>query len=247
MSLSGGGSSPAERELERLREELTRTREAFVRSEQALRDAEEHATNVFRFAPCVMVITTLDDFTILDVNDAFVAESGYAREAVIGKRSTDFPWWPSAEARDRLVASLRRDGFLRDLETRFVSHEGVELVTMLNARRITVKGVPCVLTHTADITERTRAEAERHEAERARRDAERLESLGLVAGGIAHDFNNLLVGILGNAELMLATCDAPESDPRPTARHLAQRRAGRGARARAPRLRGTWPGQARGR
>jgi len=37
------------------------------------------------------------------------------------------------------------------------------------------------------------------------RQQQRIESLGLMAGGVAHDFNNLLVGVLGNAELALAS------------------------------------------
>ncbi len=34
---------------------------------------------------------------------------------------------------------------------------------------------------------------------------QRIESLGIMAGGVAHDFNNLLVGVLGNAELAIAS------------------------------------------
>ena len=51
-----------------------------------------------------------------------------------------------------------------------------------------------------DVTEKCRADEERHKAEK-------LESLGLAAGGIAHDFNNLLTAIIGN--LSLAAANAP--------------------------------------
>ena len=47
-----------------------------------------------------------------------------------------------------------------------------------------------------DVTEKSRAEEERHKAEK-------LESLGLAAGGIAHDFNNLLTAIIGNLSLAM--------------------------------------------
>lgn len=199
-----GDSSSDEEEIARLRRELRETHEELARTRAALRDAEEHAEHLFRKAPCVMVLTSADDFTILDVNDEFVRKSGYAREDVVGRPTHEFPWWPSEEARTELLAALTRDGSISNLETRFVS-QGREIVTLLNACKVTLRGKTCVLTHTADITERTRAEQERLRLTDALRRRERLESLGMVAGGIAHDFNNLLVGILGNAELMLAS------------------------------------------
>ncbi len=52
-----------------------------------------------------------------------------------------------------------------------------------------------------DLTERVRAEAERHALEAQLLHTQKLESLGILAGGIAHDFNNLLAAIRGNAEL----------------------------------------------
>ncbi len=62
-----------------------------------------------------------------------------------------------------------------------------------------------------DITDRKKAEEERHRIEVGLLQAQKLESLGLLSGGIAHDFNNLLVAIIGNAGLALL--DLPEASP----------------------------------
>ena len=84
-----------------------------------------------------------------------------------------------------------------------VSREGVERIVEATAAPIRDReerklGIVLVV---RDVTEKQRAEEERHKAEK-------LESLGVAAGGIAHDFNNLLTAIIGNLSLAMAFAPA---------------------------------------
>jgi two-component system cell cycle sensor histidine kinase/response regulator CckA len=69
-----------------------------------------------------------------------------------------------------------------------------------------------------DITERKRAEDEKHKLEEKMQQVQKLKSLGVLAGGIAHDFNNLLMGVLGVADL--ASHEVPSTSP--VHQHLEQ-------------------------
>ncbi|MBI5163179.1 MAG: PAS domain S-box protein [Magnetospirillum sp.] len=59
-----------------------------------------------------------------------------------------------------------------------------------------------LLFHIDDISEMTRATAERHQLELALQDGQKLEALGRLAGGIAHELNNMLGPILMAAEML---------------------------------------------
>ncbi|MGZ5080753.1 MAG: ATP-binding protein [Usitatibacter sp.] len=61
-----------------------------------------------------------------------------------------------------------------------------------------------------DVSEKVRAEEERHRLEAQLKQAEKMQAVGHLAGGIAHDFNNILGAILGYGELAQARADDPD-------------------------------------
>src|SRR5262249_60212891 len=61
---------------------------------------------VFELSPTILTVTGLDDGRIVEVNDAFLAATGYARDEVIGRSVPEIAIWVDPRQREAgLVAS----------------------------------------------------------------------------------------------------------------------------------------------
>jgi PAS domain S-box-containing protein len=120
----------------------------------------------FELSPTILAVTDLADGRLLEVNDAFLRASGYTREEIIGRPIPDIGLWVDPAQRDAGVAGLRQGRPVRDLEARFRTKTGGEIVAIANADLIVVDGRTCILTALMDITERVRAETALRETER---------------------------------------------------------------------------------
>jgi len=85
---------------------------------------------LFRKAP-TMATAIGDDGRYLDVNDAFLARLGYARQDMVGRRTNEFVTAESAKRIDQeLLPTLRRTGRLENKPVDFVAKSG-EIVRCL--------------------------------------------------------------------------------------------------------------------
>ena len=164
-------------------------------AERNLRISEEKFSKAFRAGPDAIVISTLDDGRILDVNYNFIRMTGFARGESVGRTSLDLGIWLNPKERDQMVAIVKRDGEVRDLEVRFSVKSGEVRNFQMSAHTIELEGTMCLISILRDVTERKALEEQL-------RQAQKMEAVGRLAGGVAHDFNNLLVGILGYSELL---------------------------------------------
>jgi len=120
----------------------------------------------FELSPTILAVTSLDDGRVLEVNDAFLRATGYTREEIIGRSIPDIGLWKNPEMREQGLAALREGRPVRDMEARFRTKHGEELVAIASADVIVVDGRQCVLTALVDITARQRAEHALRETER---------------------------------------------------------------------------------
>lgn len=172
-------------------------------AEEKLRVSEEKFSKAFQASPDAIVISSLADGRLLEVNDVFVRLSGFTREEAIGRTSVELGLWVNPKEREQIVTLLKRDGEVRDVEIRFIMKSSQVRTILTSAHTIELSGTPCMIMIMRDITERKILEEQL-------RQAQKMEAVGRLAGGVAHDFNNLLVGILGYSELLLKKL--PEGD-----------------------------------
>jgi len=127
--------------------------------EDALRASEEKFNKAFRSSPVALVISDSATRYYVEVNDAFVRLSGYAREELIGHTARDLHLWADLQEREGVLEQMARQGFVRGQEVRFQSRTGDIRVVLISLETVELKGVPCLLTTLQDITERKAAEA----------------------------------------------------------------------------------------
>ncbi|MDM9379516.1 PAS domain S-box protein [Chlorogloeopsis sp. ULAP01] len=127
-------------------------------AELALRESEEKFSKAFRSSPIPITILKLEDGRYIDVNDAFLAITGFSREEVINCTPSELNIWTNSEDGDRIQSLLQQQGFIRNLETEIHSKSGEPRVVLFSAEIITIGGEFCMLCVTNDITERKHAE-----------------------------------------------------------------------------------------
>jgi PAS domain S-box-containing protein len=174
------------------------------RWEQALRESEERFRMVFLASRDGITLSSLADGRFVDVNEGFVALTGYARAETLGRTSLEMGLWCDPGDHPKLIQTLHEQGHASNLELQFRMKDGGSRFGLLSAEIVMLHGDKYVLSIVRDITERRQEQEQRLKLEQALYQAQKMESIGRLAGGVAHDFNNLLTVIQGSADLALA-------------------------------------------
>ena len=130
------------------------------RVEEALTKSEEKFRKAFYTSPDSININRLEDGMYVSINPGFTRITGYAEKDIIGKTSLERNIWNNSEDRQRLVAGLKKDGKVDNLETGFRTKRGEIRWGSMSASIIDLNGIPHILSVTRDITDRKRAEEE---------------------------------------------------------------------------------------
>ena len=130
------------------------------RIEEALKASEEKFAKSFQSSPDAITISSIETGKFIDVNDGFCRMSGYSRAEALGHSAEELNIWEDVDQRRKLIASLERDGKVRDFETILKRKDGEPLNCLLSLESVEIGGQMHMVVITRDITERKSIEQE---------------------------------------------------------------------------------------
>jgi PAS domain S-box-containing protein len=113
----------------------------------------------FNLGPVILVITRLATGRFVEVNERFLATTGYTREEVLGRTPLEMGLWINPGQRAEGLNRLREGQPVREIEAEFRMKSGEIRTWLMSADLIDLNGESGVLTALTDITERKHAEA----------------------------------------------------------------------------------------
>ena len=171
----------------------------------ALREKEEKYRTIFDNIQEGYFETDLEG-NLTFFSDPFCKILGYPRKQLLGMNTRYYITSETAKKMTHITTRLKQTGGPENVMDYYANRKNgstvaLELsISLLKDQDGQPLGFRGVL---RDVSERKKAEEERHKLETQLQQAQKMESIGTLAGGIAHDFNNILMGIQGNASLML--------------------------------------------
>jgi PAS domain S-box-containing protein len=170
------------------------------RAEEALRASEAKFSRAFHSSPDPVLITSVPDGRLLEVNEGFCRLAGLERAEVIGRTALELGLWTLPEERERMHALAGR-GELRDLECHFRARDGRLLICLVSGERIELDGEPRLLTVIRDVTERRRLEEQVQRQERLKDE---------FVAMAAHELKTPIAIMKGYAQVLAGRDETPE-------------------------------------
>ena len=151
--------------LDRKVAERTRELEA---SNAELRRSEERFAKAFRASPIPFAIQSLHQQRFLDVNDAFVAMTGFSRGELIDRTPLELHICLDYEI--RILSQVRENKPVRDLEAQISTKAGELRNALVTIERLSVGGIVHLLVMVVDVTERLQLEGALRQAQKMEAD-----------------------------------------------------------------------------
>ena len=171
-----------------------------IAAEEALRASEARFAATFKHAGVMMLITKPRDGLFVDANDAFLRDTGFTREEVVGKTAADLSLFANPDDREEMGRRLQRDGWVRDFEVPLRNRAGELSYGLISATVTQVGGEPQVILAILNTTQRRQAEEALRTSEQRYRNLFEQTADGVLLvddEGRVVDINPALAGLIG--------------------------------------------------
>ena len=169
------------------------------RAEEALRASEERFAKLFHLSPFRMGILRIRDGVVLEVNDTWIRETGFSRDEIINESIFELAGLMEVGVVERIRQVLKFPKPFLDMEVRFTTRLGREVIANTSAVMFDLDGEPCYLWVANDITKRKQAE-EALRALSARIRSTREEEGTRIAREIHDELGSVLTGLKWDLE-----------------------------------------------
>jgi len=136
---------------------LMRTKE-LEESNLRLKKSQETFFKVFQFNPVIMVISSLNDRVVVEVNKTFEIRTGHSRAESIGKPAKALNITSDPVQWDLLYELALNKGHYNNQEVELLTKSGDRKTGLFSCEIIEFNGEQCILTAAEDITERKQSE-----------------------------------------------------------------------------------------
>lgn len=161
--------------------------------EERLRQSEERFSRLFRFSPEAMALVELENNILTDVNEAFLRVTGYGSGELLGKMTSEIPFYADEASRNAIILMLEHDGHVENYEFEGRRKDGQAVQCSISCHIIALNGTRYILALLRDITEIKKMQEMMIQTEK-------MISVGGIAAGIAHEINNPLGIVLQAAQ-----------------------------------------------
>ncbi|MCK9631204.1 MAG: PAS domain S-box protein [Methanoregula sp.] len=134
-------------------------------AEERLRESEKKFSTVFRSSPVALTLVSATDGTIVDVNDVFLRNTGYARHEVVGNMAVALGIFADRTEYKRFNSDLRNHRTVYGMEMKCRIKSGEIRTCRFSSGVVLMDGKPHILSTVEDITERKKTEEALQESE----------------------------------------------------------------------------------
>lgn len=125
---------------------------------EALQNSEEKFNTAFQSSPDSVLINRLEGQVFLEVNDSFLATTGYERREVLGRSDEGLGLWADPAEREHFWRELGKKGECLGHSASWVAKDGRSIPMVVSGRRVTVDGQAAAVSIARDVTEAQQAQ-----------------------------------------------------------------------------------------